>query len=70
MNHIGALEHWMIAQDVPMLTEIWINDGLIFAMLMVTAVIMIFDFYKLRMKTLSNEQDTAENLREAHQLLD
>ena len=70
LNHIGVLEKWMIAQDVPMSTEIWIYDGLIYAMLIVTAVIMMVDFYKLLMKTLAKEHETAENLRAAHQLLD
>ena len=70
LNHVGVLKEWMIAQEVPMTTEIWIYDGLIFAMLIATAVIMMVDFYKLLMKTLSKEHETAENLREAHQMLD
>ena len=70
LNHIGVLEDWMIAQEMPLPTEFWIYDGLIFATLMITAVIMMVDFYKLLMNTLTKEHETAENLRKAHQLLD
>jgi len=69
LNHIGLLERWMIHHG-PLPTEIWVYDGLIFATLMVTAVIMMVDFYNLLMRTLANEHETAENLREAHRLLD
>jgi diguanylate cyclase (GGDEF)-like protein len=70
LNHIGVLERWLIVQHGPMPTDIWLYDGLIFAALMLTAVLMMVDFYNLLVKTLSSEHETAENLREAHQLLD
>ncbi len=70
LNHIGILEHWLISKEIPMPTEIWVYDGLIFATLMVTTIIVLVDFYNLLMRTLSNEQENAQNLREAHYLLD
>ena len=70
LNHIGILENWLIVTEIPMPTEIWFYDGLIFATLMVTAIVVLVDFYKLLMRTLTNEQKNAQRLREAHHLLD
>ncbi len=70
LNHIGILENWLIAKEIPMPTEIWFYDGLIFATLMITAIVVLVDFYKLLMRTLTNEQKNAQRLREAHHLLD
>ncbi len=70
LNHVGILQNWLIVTEIPMPTEIWFYDGLIFATLMITAIVVLVDFYKLLKRTLANEQDTAQHLREAHQLLD
>jgi len=70
LNHVGILENWLIVTEIPMPTEIWFYDGLIFATLMVTATVVLVDFYKLLMRTLTNEQKNAQRLREAHHLLD
>lgn len=70
LNHIGILENWLIVKEVPMPTEIWFYDGLIFATLMITAIVVLVDFYKLLMTTLVNERKNAQRLRDAHHLLD
>lgn len=70
LNHVGILQHWLIAKEIPMPTEIWFYDGLIFATLMITVSIVLVDFYNLLMRTLTSEQENAQRVRDAHHLLD
>jgi len=70
LAHFGWLEQWLIVVVNPVTYDHWLYDGLVFVALMGTAVFMLVDFYIFLIKTLTAEQENAERLREAHQLLD
>jgi diguanylate cyclase (GGDEF)-like protein len=70
LAHFGWLERWLIVIDNPVTYEHWFYDGLVFIALLGIAVFVLVDFYNYLIKTLAAEQENAERLREAHQLLD
>lgn len=65
----GWVASWLVRTDNPLNLEPWLYGGGVFAMLLTLLLLMLWRFYRFQLSTLESAREAAEDLREAHTML-